>query len=258
MFQKYQRKIKHMAAKLLIRFKERSFHYNGRQLKYLYLPAHGSNALAVVFSGFPDVGKPATYNMVSSFMGLKINRLYILDNFGYANGGTYYLGEEGNFHIQEMVLALLERLRFPYRVFLGSSKGGTSAIYFGLLSGCDQIIAGAPQMYIGSYLTSKPEHIPIMDALAGDHTAPTIERYDRILPNLIKTGTHQEKTNIILHYSINEHTYHEHIRDMISLLEEKAYHLEHDVSFYNNHSDVACFFPQLCIRKLKMIIEQCS
>ena len=253
MVKRILRKLKNNYIKRKISKNEKEFRYNDQVVKYCYIPYRGSDVLAVVFSGFPAEGKPATYNMVATFEGVPVNRLYILDNFGYGERGAYYLGENGDFAVRDAVLALLKEFSFQTRVFLGSSKGGTAAVMFGLLSGSDRIIAGAPQLYLGDYLTSQVAHIPVLDAMAGDHAAATVERYNRIIPEVIQTVPETDITKILLHYSPKEHTYHTHIAEMIAMLESRGFAVEHDVQSYLNHGDVAKFFPALCRRELKKL-----
>ncbi len=251
MVKRILRKLKNSYIKRKIRRNEREFHYKDQTVKYCYIPHRGSDVLTVVFSGFPVEGKSATYNMVATFEGVPVNRLYILDNFGYDERGAYYLGENGSFAVRDAVLALLKMFSFRTCVFLGSSKGGSAAVMFGLLTGADWIIAGAPQLYLGDYLTSRVAHIPVLDAMAGDHSAAAVERYNRVIPEVIQTVPETDKTKILLHYSPKEDTYHAHIAEMIAMLESRGFVIEHDVKSYLNHGDVAKFFPALCRRKLK-------
>lgn len=251
MVKRILRKLKNNYIKRKISKHEKEFRYKDQVVKYCYIPYRGSDVLAVVFSGFPVEGKPATYNMVATFEGVPVNRLYILDNFGYGERGAYYLGENGSFAVRDAVLALLKEFSFQTHVFLGSSKGGTAAVMFGLLSGADRIIAGAPQLYLGSYLTSQEAHIPFLDAVAGDHSAESVEKYDRVIAEVIQTASCTDKTKILLHYSKEEHTYRAHIAEMIAMLENRGFALEHDVKAYVNHGDVAKYFPGLCRQKLK-------
>lgn len=258
MLQRLITRIRHIVAKKKIRRYEQVFHYGDHVLKYCYVPCKNTEVLAVIFSGFPAEGKPAAYNMVSSFNGLKVNRLFVLDNFGFQKRGAYYMSENGDFYVRDMVLALLRQFPSKKRVFLGSSKGGTAAVYFGLLNGADEIIAGAPQLFLGGYLTDKQSHIPILDAMAGDHTPESIDKYNCIVPDVIKSASNCEKTRVLLHYSKLEHTYQAHILPMIELLEQYGYSVEHDEEQYLEHADVAKYFPSLCKKRLQSIVSECK
>lgn len=75
--------------------------------------------------------------------------MFILDDFGPNERGSYYLGENKNFYIEELVINLLEEIQaefnFKKKIFIGSSKGGYAALYFGTKTYADCIICGAPQ-----------------------------------------------------------------------------------------------------------------
>ena len=100
--------------------------FNNR-LKYLFKRNKTSDELIVVFSGFPgdDVAK---YNYVRTLSGVPCNQLFILDDFGWQKKGSYYLGENGDFYVEKMVLELIQMLKDQYKInrliTAGSSKGG--------------------------------------------------------------------------------------------------------------------------------------
>lgn len=252
MLRKMTSKIKHLRARFYIQRHEQVFQNGSRTIKYLYCPYKQSKSLAVIFSAFPAEGKSAGYNMVSTFSGTHVNRLYILDAFGYQKRGAYYLSENGDFFIPPLVSALVQKYRegMEQTVFLGSSKGGYAALYYGLLLGADKIIAGAPQYFIGGYLIEKPEHIPNMDAIAGNHSPDAVQQYNKILPELINTKQSNNNQEIIIHYSPAEPTYEKHIVHLIRDLSAKGFCVFEDTAEYENHSDVSRFFPKLCLEHI--------
>ena len=232
---------------------------NGVAVHYYFKPAKGKgDTLITVFSGFSAIGKPAVYNLVATLKGVRAARLYILDDFGHEKRGAYYLGENGSFAVRDAVLELIESFKMSKNVFCGSSKGGTAAIYFGLLCGADLIVSGAPQCFIGTYLTAQEDHVPLFDAIAGDHSPENIEKYDRLLPDLIAAKRSVDKTVLLMHYSKAEHTYHDHIERMLVCLEENGYRVQHDVATYLHHSDVSKFFPQFCLAAVRQYLKNQS
>lgn len=253
MLNKVINKLRHLKAKQYILHNEKEFSINHHSIKYLFSSCPESSDLIVVFSAFPGSGKKAGYNMVSTFGKIKMNKLYILDDFGYMNRGSYYLSENGDFYIRELTVQLIEMFskNAKRRIFLGSSKGGYAALYFGLLLKSDIIISGAPQYYLGNYLTSKPEHIPILDAMAGGHDEKTIELYNNLLKNLILSEENKSQCNIVIHYSKQEPTYEAHIKDMLKALKVNNYKVDEDIADYKNHGDVSKYFPALCLNILK-------
>ena len=257
LIKKVYRRICLLFLKGRIRRKERIFTAsNGVPVTYYYQPRAGADTLVVVFSGFSPMGTPPRYNMVYTLQHVKASCLFILDSFGYEKSGAYYLSENGSFAVSCAVSQLIEQFSFEKTVFCGSSKGGTAALYFGLKHRCDLVVSGAPQCFIGSYLVSKESHFPILDAMAGDHSEATVRQYDALLPDMISTAGAADKTAVLLHYSKQEHTYHDHIEKMIALLQESGYTLYHDEAAYQKHSEVSAHFPQVCRNAVKAYLKK--
>lgn len=96
-------------------------------------------------------------------------------------------------------------------ITIGSSKGGTCAIYYGLLFGASDIYAGACQYYVGKYLNTE-EHIGIFKAMMGTETSDKAQKIlDSEMPEMIRKHKNSE-SHIHLLYSVNEHTYNDDIQ----------------------------------------------
>lgn len=65
-------------------------------------------------------------------MEKNINQLFILDDFGYKQRGSYYLGENGDFFLVEEVCTLISGIKHRYKLSsiltAGSSKGGDGIV----------------------------------------------------------------------------------------------------------------------------------
>lgn len=98
-----------------------------------------SDRLIVVFSGFSGKGK-SVYNYVSTLNGCKDNRLFILDDFGWEGRGSYYLFENGDRNVEDLVTGLIRDIRnkkhIQSLVTIGSSKGGDSSNLLRIKAGC--------------------------------------------------------------------------------------------------------------------------
>ena len=149
--------------KTYIKLKERRY---GRKLRYLFMN-NNSDTLLVVFSGF-TAGNIRRYNYIKSFSDLRIDKLFVLDPYAYR--GSYYLYEDGSNYPQEETQGLLSFIKgkknYNKVFFAGSSKGGSAALYYGLLNSVTGIFSGACQYNLGSYLT-KDEHIFLFDSMNG-------------------------------------------------------------------------------------------
>ncbi|KRM21206.1 hypothetical protein FC90_GL001743 [Latilactobacillus graminis DSM 20719] len=217
------------------------------KLHYILKKTSAVNApLIVIFSAFPRTGYEATYNYLKTLEGIPAHRLYILDRFGAQKRGTYYLANNGDFTLRSMVQELIRDIKIQVGtqrlICVGSSKGGYAALYYGHLMGAECVIAGAPQYYLGNYLSDQPLKKPILEGVMGNSCQSSIDFLNHLLPDLI-TQTPTLKM-IYLHYSDQEHTYHEHIQTLIELLTKKEQPLNLNVAHYNDHQAVRHYFPR--------------
>lgn len=135
-------------------------------------------------------------------------------------------------------------------ITIGSSKGGTCAIYYGLLFGVNEIYSGACQYYVGNYLKTA-EHLPILRAMMGDiQNDAAVNIVNRMLPDLVKQSA-GGKSHIHLLYSKDEHTYNDHIRYLIEDLKKYNIPFDEKVESFADHNEVGKFFSPWIIEKLK-------
>lgn len=86
--------------KIRLSFKEKRL----GKLKYIY-ERNGSDELIIMFSGFGTVRK---YNYMNTLAQSKIDKLFILDSFGYR--GSYYWYEKGKNTPIVLVTKLIQRV----------------------------------------------------------------------------------------------------------------------------------------------------
>lgn len=216
------------------------------KLHYILKKTRAKKApLIVIFSAFPRTGYEATYNYLRTLEGIPAHRLYILDRFGDQKRGTYYLANDGDFTLQSIVQELINDIKIQVRthhlICVGSSKGGYAALYYGHLMGAECVIAGAPQYYLGNYLSDQPLKKPILEGVMGNSSPESIDFLNHLLPDLIAQTPALKM--IYLHYSDQEHTYHEHIQALIEILTQKGQTLDLNVAHYINHQEVRHYFP---------------
>ncbi|MDU3521530.1 accessory Sec system protein Asp2 [Clostridium saudiense] len=235
-----------MKAIIFSKFKQRVFKGERYDIKYVLERNKNSKDLIIVFTSCTKVGQKARYNYVRTLDKYKCNKLFILDDFGFDKRGAYYLGENGNFGIEKDVELLIDKticnLNTNKNIFIGSSKGGYAALYFGIKQNESIIITGAPQYNLGNYL-NLPGHKDILKYIMGKIDLDSID----YLNNLMKKSINKylENSNkIYIHYSIKEETYESDIKDLISLLDNKEIEVHKDIKEYKYHSELTRFFPQ--------------
>lgn len=225
---------------------ERKFVSHGYPLHYLYQPGK-SDTLIIVFSAFAPNLYP-TYNYVRTLWGKTgCHLLFIKDDFIHLrSGGSYYLGKNGDLQgisaVCELIQTIRKRTGAARVIGVGSSKGGTAALLFGVKLHFDILILGACQYFIGSYMQEhKPECLAL---LTGNQTpsAQEIADLDCIVRHAVTDRRNDKKPLIHLHYSDKEHTYSEHIEPMLQDLEACGYTVVEDVGDYTRHTDVSIHF----------------
>ena len=244
------KKVKSLLYRLFVKSKQKYYKINGKKIKYLFFKNNNSKKLIICFSAFPGEGNGASkYNYIKTLNWVNASRLYILDDFGYENVGTYYLGENGILNLDKCVINLIYYISNKYElskfVTLGSSKGGTAAVYFGTLINAEVVIAGAPQYFIGKYLCSNDYNKKILKGILGDnYTDNQVLYLDNVVKNAIFNSSNK-KMKYIINFSKNEHTYDEHIKYLINDLKKSNKNIICEESDYSIHSDVGNVMPNL-------------
>jgi hypothetical protein len=245
---KLQKKFNHDRAKRLISNNERQFK---ECVKYLFLPKK-SDALLIVFSGF--TGEVRRYNYVSSFCKMEINQLYILDTWGYQ--GSYYWMDNGDIYPEKMVNELIDTVIKNHAIkriiTCGSSKGGSAAIYFGLINNANYIFSGACQFLVGTYL-GREEHIRILEGMIGDLDKETmIAKLDTKIAEIIRQ--HKNSNAINLLYSTEELTYERQIIPLKACLDDYGVTYNEKIEQFKDHSEVGNVFPIYVCNELKKLL----
>lgn len=240
---------------------QRTHRHLSYDVHYLYHPGT-SDDLVVVFSAFAPGLKPS-YNYVRSLWGhTDAHLLFIRDDFvNLPSGGAYYIGSKGDSHGQDAVLALIRAIREKAgakRVIgIGSSKGGTAALLFGCTLPMDAIIIGAPQYYIGSYMQEhKPDSLALLATSGGAPTEADVSFLDALVPRAVCTC--KMPPHVYIHYSDQEHTYAEHIADMLRDLKAHGFPLTEDVADYAKHTDVSLYYQPYLRKTLPAVLAERS
>lgn len=219
--------------------------FEGR-LKYIY-ETNNSDRLIIVFSGFAY--KVPKYNYMRTLRDVSVDKLFILDDFGCR--GSYYWFENGSDRPLNLTKGLISKIikdsagRYRRIYTAGSSKGGTCAIYYGLLFNVDCIFAGACQYHIGSYLSTE-KHRKVLEGMMGKNANRDDVKYlDSVLPDLIDR-TNPGKTSLHLLYSKDEieNTYQDHMKDLIYDLKTKNFDIHEIEDHYRTHDENGIYFSK--------------
>ena len=256
---KIDKYIEYAMTKVKLMYKEKKFRSNGYTLKYM-LDVEDSDDLIVILSGIPRPGLKARYNYGRTLANIKANKLFILDDFGYDQRGAYYLGKDKDFKIQTAVKELISKVKTDLKIknttYCGSSKGGWASMYFGIQDNNSTIIAGSLQHKLGNYITSSERFREnLMSYVMGkDYTNDDVEYLNGLLRDtLIKHKNN--KCDIHLHYSDKEYTYNDHMLHLLKDLDELGIKYNTDVAHYENHDELAYYFPPFLVDRLNKTLS---
>ncbi len=246
-----------MIKKLLIKLRLASQRcYGSNKIRYIYERHYNSESLVVVFSGFSAPDEPARFNYIRTLLPLKINKLFILDDFGYQNRGSYYLtGRQEKNNLQEEICSLITKYSERRKLITaGSSKGGTAALLYGLQCRADAVIVGAPQYHIGTYLTD-PDHLKVLEGICGNTTAASVQKLDALLPDQIQQAS--TSTTVFIHCSVREHTFEDHVKDLLFDLKNRGFTVFQDLNdSYSDHAQVGQYYAAFLCKNLQHLTER--
>lgn len=218
---------------------------NHQTLRYMFLPSK-SDILVVGFQACNDAG--ARYNYVKTLRDCHVNCLFIKDDFGPTHYGDFYLGCNGTYSVETATFELIDhyinKLSPRAVFFVGSSKGGYSALNFGLRYRDANIVVAAPQYFLATCLYGG-RWTHVLDEILGEPVTPqNMQKLDNRLRSIVKNDPYATTQRVYIHYSTKEHTYEEHIKYLLEDLREKEISVEENVETYPNHADLKYYFPQ--------------
>jgi len=236
------------------RFKNEKTFPSVHPIRYYFEEAKKINKdkLIIVFSSF-STSFPK-YNYINTLKAYDCNKLFILDDYG--SKGTYYLGIRGEFNIDSSVISLITHIISKYNILfnnvisIGTSKGGSAAIYYGMKYNFGTIIAGAPQYKIGTYLSDLSIKKYALEIFGGINDANKI-KYD----NTIRLVSNIDSKVYIL-TSDGDNQYKKLLKEYEYIARELEINLTIEKCEINNHGEIAREFPKFLYNKLDLILDK--
>lgn len=131
---------------------------------------------------------------------------------------------------------------------MGTSKGGTAALYFGIKCHATDIVIGACQYRIGSYVSNYPD---IFKGMTGhEPNDEDIKQMDSIMPHALDE-MEANSANIALVHSAKEPTYQRDIKYLIQDLNEKQINWKEFECGFENHDEVGKHFIPVAAKILE-------
>jgi len=232
-------------------FKNENIYKNNSNIKYYFQESEfNCDKLIVIFSGYADINSEIKhkYNYINSLRYINCHKLFILDNNGET--GSYYLGEKLNFDVESSIISLILDttsylgLSVKDIIGLGSSKGGSAALYFGLKYKFGTIISGGFQTKISDLISKRrPESEDFLLGQKG--TDEYNEKYHKLNNIIFEQLDSPIRSDMYLMTSEHDWQYNTHVLPFIKYLDDMKieYHLEKSEEM-KNHSQISTYFPK--------------
>lgn len=251
------RRIDHAYAKYETWWNEKKYVAHDTRVKYMFFRETGSDILIVSFPGFSPKNT-ARYQYMRSLLPFKCNKLFLLDDFSSNHRGCYMIEDNVEKCTLELISSIMKQVEEGNKkirlIFIGSSKGGYCALNFSFHIPGAELIIGAPQYYLGTYLDT----INTRDNLSfiiGEITEEGKNKLNNRLKEKIRTSPIRPE-KVYIHYSKVEHTYNDHIKDMLTDLKSVGISLYEDVHDYPNHGGLKDYFPPFLKKTISKLIQQ--
>lgn len=225
-------------------------------LRYQFVSAENellNDYLVVVFSAF---SKEYTYNYnyVDTLKDFHTNKLFILDD--YESKGSYYLGRDNSFSIETSVISLILNIaakkNIPLNkiISIGSSKGGYSALYFGMKYSFGHVITLAPSLYLGRFLK---QHYPDMFTyITGDSSKGDSSYLDSLIYRTTLANNH---TKLKIMVGTKDTRKDRHVVPYINFLNQLNREYDYDLIEGVDHSQLKYFAPEYIRVQLAKILN---
>lgn len=247
--------LKTWILRIRVAAQEKKYSGNGIEVKYIFKRKQDSRRLIVVFSAFAGHEVKARYNYLRTLKHVQENQLYILDDFGYHQVGSYYLGDSCKLYEADLLTELIRKIASKCNadeiIYAGSSKGGSAALIYGFKNNADHILIGSPQYHLGEYLSENEYHEKIRDAIIGG------TKYDKSwLDALVETCMKNSDKKSVVHlmYSSKEASYERDVSCLIDDMIRNGIRLEAVDAGYESHGDTGVYFSAYLKDQLQQLM----
>ena len=242
---------------------------DGKKLKYIFKQSkYDTKHLIIVFSGFGGKSQ-FTYDFKKSLDSNRSNIIWIKDDFLDKKNACYYIDpihKKKYTRIEETVISFIHKaldylnLEKEQCTLLGCSKGGASALYYGLKYDFNNLVISAPTLLIGSYIAGL---IPSFHRVRANFTAmfnaekgieSYVKKYDDYIIEKLRKDKFLRK-NIYLFTSQVDPIHENHIKPFIHefLKYDNFNYLESVSPLVRMHQDVTSYNAPLIISILNSL-----
>ncbi|WGV01988.1 hypothetical protein QJS56_07140 [Bacillus altitudinis] len=240
-------------------------------IKYYFVPSDEPiEYLLVGFSGFngkEENGEPPRYNYVKQLKDFPCNKLFILDDL--EGNPCYYLGKNKSLEYETTVIALITYIANKYNISMkkiiafGTSKGGTSALYFTMKYRFGHVIAGGMQTKVGDYLYKISDYTrnKLLTTITGETPEYGRDYLNSFYSNIFDYPHQDIEYNI--HGGSGDYHYLTYVKPFLENLEKLNIYCNVDIAEYSDHGEIGTYFTKFLFEQItritgKVIIKENS
>ena len=188
---------------------------SGRKFHYVFIRKKRSQDLVVHFTAFfGDWGDRKEYkkNYQGYFHRLRMlkdsrhNTLFLCDQFGATNNGTYYTGEKGDFFVERAMIRIIESILAEFSISpgktitIGSSMGAYAALKFGLIFKTKAIFAISPHIDLDICAAKQGRELHVAFIVPdGDPYSPSNFQFTRQIASLLDNWNQGSLPTLFMH-----------------------------------------------------------
>lgn len=227
-------------------------------VKYRFYREEKSKYLLVCFSGN---GSAPAFNYIGAFSNLKVNKLFIKDDFSEhtSNRSVFYVGKNRKNEVMGHISNLINRIRDEINVdkenviCCGTSKGGYAAVLYALTYGYGYGVVGSPTLFLGNSLLVEGKLKDHARVISGNTDEESVDWLNNILLSKISNSMPCE-INVII--GTGERRYEKHLLPFVTLAEQNK-----DIKFnittgdFSEHNKIATLYPPYARNIIENIIN---
>lgn len=230
---------------------------DNNNVKYRFYREVSSNYLLICFSGN---GQVPAYNYIGAFSELKVNKLFIKDDFTdkTSNNSVFYMGSNKNNEVMDYISSLIDKIcneiNIPKEniICCGTSKGGYASVLYALAYGYGHCVVGSPTLYLGNSLLVEGNLKNHARTISGNTDQSSIEWLNNFLISKIPSA---RKCTINTIIGTGERRYVKHLLPFIS-----ASKVNRNLVFnikeenFKEHNKIATVYPPYARKIIESII----
>lgn len=243
--------------------KEKIYNYKDICFNHLFLPVKQFNQLLVVSPAFGGKGDEIRYqlkyNYLEKLKNFNCHKLFILD--AYHELPSYCLSNYRDEDYEKALVYIIDNICKKYKissdniVTFDSSEGGFCAFYYAIKYNFGYCLATVCQTKVDAYLfNSKSLCVhKVLKNITGEDNFQEANLLDSWIYNIFQKSDFT--TKIIIHISVGDNDYSEHIVPFVNLIDVKRKKVVLDIHHYIGHEGVLKHIDGFIDKYLKSLIS---